>query len=107
MPAISDAVNAATRFGFAARGDDLSLIAKDPRDWVLGQLTQRPAALPGDLPSSETMVAAQLEMRRDKGNEDAKKAFQERAKSVYFAEIAARVGAAVASDAPLLERLTQ
>jgi uncharacterized protein (DUF1800 family) len=107
MPAIADAVNAATRFGFAARGSDLSVIAKDPRGWVLGQLGARPAALPGDLPTAQAMVAAQFEMQRDKGNEEAKRAFQERAKSVYFAEIAARLGAAVASDAPLLERLTQ
>jgi uncharacterized protein (DUF1800 family) len=107
MQASGDAVNAATRFGFAARGGDLALIAKDPRGWVLGQLAQQPAALPGDLPSAQTMVVAEFEMRRDKGNEDAKRAFQERAKSVYFAEIAARIGVAVASEAPLLERLTQ
>jgi uncharacterized protein (DUF1800 family) len=107
MQASGDAVNAATRFGFAARGGDLALIAKDPRGWVLGQLAQQPAALPGDLPSAQTMVVAEFEMRRDKGNEDAKRAFEERAKSVYFAEIAARIRAAVASESPLLERLTQ
>src|SRR5579864_8305474 len=95
MPAITDAANAATRFGFAARGSDLSAIAKDPRGWVLAQLAARPAAPPGDLPSAQTMVVAEFEMRRDKGNEDARRAFQERAKTVYFAEIAARVGAAV------------
>jgi uncharacterized protein (DUF1800 family) len=107
MRPIGDAVTAATRFGFAARGSDLAVIAKDPRGWVLSQLAERPAALPGDLPSAQSMVAAEFEMRRDKGNEEARRAFQERAKSVYFAEIAARVGAAAASEAPLLERLTQ
>jgi uncharacterized protein (DUF1800 family) len=107
MPAIGDAVTAATRFGFAARAGDLALIARDPRGWVLGQLAQRAAPLPGDLPSAATMVVAEFEMRRDKGDTAAKRAFEERTKSVYLAEIAARLGAAIASETPLLERLTQ
>jgi uncharacterized protein (DUF1800 family) len=106
MPAIGDAVTAATRFGFAARAGDLAVIARDPRGWVLGQLARRPAPLAGDLPSAATMVVAEFEMRRDKGDTEAKRAFAERAKSVYLAEIGARLGAAIASETPLLDRLT-
>ncbi len=52
------------------------------------------------------MVVAELEMRRDKGDEAGKREFNERVRAVYLAEIAARANAAVTSDAPLLERLT-
>lgn len=108
MPTVaaSDAIVAATRFGFAARTGDLAAIGRDPRGWVLQQLEQRPAPLPSNLPDSATMVVAELEMRRDKGDETAKRDFNERVKAVYLAEVDARVGAAVASETPLLERLT-
>jgi uncharacterized protein (DUF1800 family) len=103
----SDALVAATRFGFAPKGD-LAAIAGDPRGWVLGQLGKAPAPLPGNLPGSASMVAAEFEMRRDKrdGDDAAMRAFNERVKAVYLAEIAARIDAAVTSDTPLLERMT-
>jgi len=109
MPPISasDALIAATRFGFAPRGD-LEAIGHDPRGWVLGQLGKAPAPLPGNLPSAASMVTAEFEMRRDERDKDdgAKRDFDARVKAVYLAEIAARIDAAVASDTPLLERLT-
>jgi uncharacterized protein (DUF1800 family) len=106
--AASDAVTAATRFGFGARPGDLDAIAHDPRGWVLGQLGKAPAPLQGNLPDSASMVVAELEMRRDRrgGDEAAKRAFNERVRAVYLAEIAARLDAAVASATPLVERLT-
>jgi uncharacterized protein (DUF1800 family) len=110
MPSIvaSDAVTAATRFGVAARPGELAEIGRDPRGWVLAQLARRAAPLPGNLPSSATMVAAEFEMRRDKPDDDnAKRDFNTRVKAVYLAEIAARSAAAVASDTPLLERMTR
>ncbi len=109
MPPISasDALIAATRFGFAPRGD-LAAIGRDPRGWVLGQLAKPAAPLPGNLPSAASMVTAEFEMRRDERDKDdgAKRDFDARVKAVYLAEIAARIDAAVASDTPLLERLT-
>src|SRR5690348_14218733 len=104
----SDAVTAAMRFGLGARPGELDRIARDPRGSVLGQLGNAPAALPGNLPDSANMVVAELEMRRDKrsGDEEAKRAFNERVRAVYLAEIAARLDAAVASETPLVERLT-
>lgn len=108
MPPIAaaDALTAATRFGFAARAGDLATIGRDPRGWVLAQLSRPPALLPG-LPSSAAMVVAEFEMRQDKRDDpEAKRQFNERVKAVYTAEIAARVNAAATSEAPLLERLT-
>jgi uncharacterized protein (DUF1800 family) len=110
MPAVamSDALTAATRFGFAAKGDDLKVIAQDPRGWALRQLAHPAAPLPSNLPSSAAMVAAEFEMQRDQrqGDEEAKRAYNERVKAVYLAEIAARVDAAAQSETPLLERVT-
>jgi uncharacterized protein (DUF1800 family) len=105
----SDALTAATRFGFGARPGELDAIARDPRGWVLGQLGEAPPPLPGNLPNSASMVVVELEMRRDKrDNKDdgAKREFNERVRAVYLAEIAARTDVAVASETPLLERLT-
>src|SRR5579863_9985531 len=108
MPPISstDALTAAIRFGFAARGGDLAAIGRDPRGWVMGQLARPPAPLTGNLPNAAMMVAAELEMRRQKDNPEAKRSFGERVKAVYLAEIDARTKAAVASETPLLERMT-
>ncbi len=106
MPATAAALIAATRFGFAARPGDLGAIGRDPRGWVLGQLAHPPAPLPGNLPPGQSMVVAELEMRRDKREDGAKLAFNERVKAVYQAEIAARLAAAAQSETPLLERLT-
>jgi uncharacterized protein (DUF1800 family) len=106
MPPIIDAVTAATRFGFAAKSGDIEVIARDPRGWVLGQLARPPAPAAGDLPTAAAMVTAELEMRRNKGDLDARHAFEERAKAAYIAEMGARLDAAIASDTPLLDRLT-
>src|SRR6185437_3264064 len=78
MPVNSAALIAATRLGFAARGEDLAAIGRDPRGWALVQLELRAPPLPGELPDSASMVVAEVE---------------------------ARIGAAAASDTPLLERL--
>jgi uncharacterized protein (DUF1800 family) len=105
MPDTS-ALIAATRLGFAARADDLATIGRDPRGWALAQLARRAPPLPGDLPGAAVMAAAEFEFRRDKRDDpDAKRDFNQRIKTVYLAEIAARTNAAATSDAPLLERL--
>jgi uncharacterized protein (DUF1800 family) len=99
------ALTAATRFGCGPRPGDLDIIARDPYGWVLRQLDKRPAALAGDLPASAEMVTALLTVRRDK-DQDEKREASQRFREVYLAEIEARVAAAVASETPLLERLT-
>lgn len=104
--ALTKALTAATRFGFAPRAGELAAIAHDPQGWALRQLDQRPMALDSSLPSSAPMVAAMLEARRDKSDEG-KKRENEQLRALYLAEIAARVNAAAASGAPLLERMTR
>jgi uncharacterized protein (DUF1800 family) len=98
------AIIATTRFGFAARERDLAAVAGDPRGWVLGQLAHRPAQLPASLPSSASMVAAMLQARQDKKAGEQTGAKDE-LRAVFFAEIGARMNAAIASENPLLERL--
>ncbi len=100
----AEAVIATSRFGFAAREGELAAVADDPRGWVRGQLRHRPAQLPASLPSAAAMVAATLQARQDKKageTSDAKDALR----AVFFAEIGARMNAAIASETPLLERL--
>lgn len=105
MPVNSAALVAATRLGFAAGPGELAQIGRDPRGWAMAQLARRAPPLGGDLPSSASMVVAEFEMRRDKGDLEAKRAFNERVRQVYLAEIDARFRAAAFGDEPLLERL--
>lgn len=100
-----EAIVAAARFGYAARGDELAAIAADPRGWVTRQIDQPvQPAFPADLPPSQRMVAALLQMRRDKQQTD-RKAFNDQVRDVYFAELTARTNAAVSSPTPVIERL--
>jgi len=105
----NEAIIAATRFGFAARGGDLGQIGRDPRGWVLAQLAHRPTPLPANLPASAQMVAAEFTMRdnRRNGDEATKRDFNQQMRAVYLDEIAARTKAAAESETPLLERLTR
>jgi uncharacterized protein (DUF1800 family) len=100
------AIIATTRFGFAARGSDLANVAHDPRGWVLQQLQRRPATLAASLPQSSRGVADMLEARQERKEKIGdSKAVQDALRQVYVAEVGARLNAAIASDAPLLERL--
>jgi uncharacterized protein (DUF1800 family) len=101
------ALIAATRFGFAARPGELAGLAQDPRGAVLKQLAGPAPALSGDLPSGSEMTALFFAARRDKRAPQDRKEFNERVTSVYFSEIEARLGAAVTSDRPFVERLVQ
>src|SRR5260221_295890 len=100
----AEAVIATSRFGFAARDGELAAVADDPRGWVRGQLRHRPAQLPASPPCAAAMGAATLQACQDKKageTSDAKDALR----AVFFAEIGARMNAAIASETPLLERL--
>ncbi|MDB5405327.1 MAG: hypothetical protein JWL84_239 [Rhodospirillales bacterium] len=101
------AIIATSRFGFAARGDDLAAASRDPRGWVLAQLDRPAAPLPSDLPTAARMVVAELEVRRDRQQGDKNGAMVERVeiRETYLAEVGARLNAAIASDTPLRDRL--
>ena len=107
---LTNALVAATRFGFAPKPGELSSIAQDPRGWVLHQLEAKPAILDPSLPASAGMVAEMLQARQDfakNKDPDSRKAENQRLRAVYLAEVDARLHAAVDSDAPLQERLTR
>ena len=108
--ALTNALVATTRFGFAPAPGQLQTIGGDRRGWVLQQLNARLAMLDSSLPTSAAMVAEMLRNRQDaKQNktDDFKKAENERLRAIYLAEVDARNNAAIASDAPLLERMTR
>jgi uncharacterized protein (DUF1800 family) len=107
---LTKALTAATRFGDGPRPGELRIIAGDPRGWAMQQLDAAPAPLRADgLSDSATLTAAFLTARRERRDttDEGRKAENERIRAVYFAESGARLGAAVASDKPLLERLTR
>ncbi|HLI20219.1 MAG TPA: DUF1800 domain-containing protein [Stellaceae bacterium] len=108
--ALTDALVATTRFGFAPAPGQLETIANDPRGWVLQQLNAQPASLDPSLPSGAAMVAELLQMRQEAKqtkSDDSKKAENKRLRAIYLAEVEARNAAAITSDAPLLERMTR
>ena len=108
--ALTNALVAATRFGYAPRPGELSTIAQDPRGWALHQLDAKPAMLDPSLPAAPGMVAEMLQARQDfrkNKDPDFKKKENQRLRAVYLAELDARLHAAVDSDAPLQERLTR
>jgi uncharacterized protein (DUF1800 family) len=108
--ALTNALVAAMRFGYAPRAGELSTIAQDPRGWALHQLDAKSALLDPSLPAAPGMVAEMLQARQDfrkQNDPDAKKAENQRLRAVYLAEIDARTHAAVDGDAPLQERLTR
>src|SRR6185437_7560855 len=108
--ALTNALVAATRFGYAPRPGELATIAQDPRGWVLHQLDAKPATFDLSLPASAGMVAEMLQARqefRKQNDPDAKKGENQRLRAVYLAELDARTHAAVDGDAPLHERLTR
>jgi uncharacterized protein (DUF1800 family) len=103
--ALTKAVVATTRFGFAAKEGELVRVARDPQGWVLLQLDRPPVRLDGDLPAAAPMVAAMLEARRNK-SEEGRRQENQRLRAIYLAELEARVKVAATTDAPFLERLT-
>jgi uncharacterized protein (DUF1800 family) len=115
--ALSSAI-AANRFGLGARPGELASIGGDGRDWLLAQLKGGPPALADtSLRSSQQILASALDLRRE--IQAAKKAADEGAqngvlqkipqllKPIYVSEVTARMSAAVASERPFVERLTQ
>jgi uncharacterized protein (DUF1800 family) len=124
------AVLASTRFGFAARPGELEAVARDPKGWVLGQLGRKPVLPAGALVSSAQAVTMTLEARKER--QSAKRAeagaeprsprrqapgpaasaveapqpgMRDEMRGIYVAEVSARINAAIASDAPLQERM--
>ena len=119
MNSTLSAVIAANRFGLGARPGDLASIAADGRGWLTAQLGGAPPLLAdAGLRSSVDILADALRLRREIQQarnsavaDDAQNAVQQRLpqflKPIYVSEATARLAAAVASERPFLERLTQ
>lgn len=112
----------ANRFGLGSRPRELSAIGGDGRDWLRAQLKGSPPRI-GDAqlrPSSDILAEA-LDLRRDIRVSQEAAASTEVAQSesgalmkvpqllrpIYVAEATTRLRHAVATDRPLVERLTQ
>ena len=119
MNSTLSAVIAANRFGLGARPGELASIAADGRGWLTAQLGGAPPLLAdAGLRSSVDILADALRLRREIQQarnsavaDDAQTAVQQRLpqflKPIYVSEATARLAAAVASERPFLERLTQ
>ena len=96
---------AASRFGLGPRPGDLDRIAPDPQGWLEAQLadpTRIPAALAGDGPAGDQLAQLrQLLLNRKAKPEE----FRQLQRAVYLAEATARTEAAIAAEAPFIERL--
>jgi uncharacterized protein (DUF1800 family) len=104
------AVIAANRFGLGARPGELAEIGTDPKGWLKAQLAPR-AALPTPIAAlsgtKERLDALPTAMG---GGAEAQKnviqAALKQAREDYPKDAAARLQAAIASDTPIVERLT-
>ena len=112
QPSFTSAI-AANRFGLGARPGELAAIGADARDWLLAQLKGGAPALPDStLQSSVQILASALRLRRDiqaerKAGEDVQQKLPQFLKPIYVSEVTARFAAAVATERPFVERLTQ
>jgi uncharacterized protein (DUF1800 family) len=118
---------AANRFGLGARPGELAAIGDDARGWLRAQLLAPPPLLASaQLRSSAQILADALELRRERqaarqaqaaasaggsdaaaAQNDAQQKLPQFLRPIYVTEATARFGQAVATDRPLLERLTQ
>ena len=114
-PPPADAVTALRRFGLGPRPGDLARVAGDPRGYALQSIANPGAAsLPAspDLPATPRLLADFEDMRimravaRTFGSPQVQAAGGGAgARRIVLAEAAARIGRAVATDTPLVERL--
>lgn len=115
-----DAVLAANRFGLGPRPGDLAEIARDPRGWVLAQLTM-PSPAPGNAVGAEriTLFVNTRNLRQDiraaqrqEGAPTQRPPAQAQApvatplRDLYVEDMAARTRNLITTTAPLRERLT-
>jgi uncharacterized protein (DUF1800 family) len=108
----SDTTIAANRFGLGARPGDLAAIGGDARGWLKAQLRGAPPAVAGaGLQATPALLAQAAELRRERAAQKAESAaalqLPGSLRSVYVAEARARLAAAVSSERPFLERITQ
>ncbi len=107
---LPQALIATQRFGLGARPGELSKLANDPQGWLIDQIGKG-VALSGIQPSAERVVVI-AEMRQDlremkQANQKSSDAFAQlksQQRDFYLGDVAARLQAATASEAPFAER---
>jgi uncharacterized protein (DUF1800 family) len=113
-PTLAGAI-AANRFGLGARPGELARVGSDARGWLTAQLGGGAPHLQGsELRNSADILSQALELRR--ANHDARAAQNADAaavmkvaqlyKPIYVDETNARLGEALTTERPLIERLT-
>ena len=97
---------AAERFGYGARSDELSGIARDPKGWLRAQIDAETADPPSlkRLPPSAEQIARVMEARR-LGNERLMQRTRKSMRQQSKREAGLRTLSAVVSDFPFRERL--
>jgi uncharacterized protein (DUF1800 family) len=125
---------AANRFGLGARPGELGRIGAHAPDWLIAQLKGAPPVLPdAGLPTSQSVLAQTIEIRRerrDAGGKKAQRANTDRDdagedpgaraaairnllklpqiyRPIYISEATARLRHAATTDRPFVERITQ
>ncbi|HET6158858.1 MAG TPA: DUF1800 domain-containing protein [Dongiaceae bacterium] len=107
---MTQALIATQRFGLGAGPGELAQVASDPRGWLQSQIgVDEP--IPGITSSAERVVAlaeARQEVRAmkqaDAKNSDAFAQLKAQQRDAYLSDVSARLGAAIASEAPFAER---
>ena len=114
---------AANRFGLGARPRELTVIGADGRDWLRAQLTTAPLLADAALRPSADILAQGLVLQRqiqaarrgrlanaaasDAATAAVVQKLPQYLKPIYVSEVTARLGAAVSSERPFVERLVQ
>src|SRR3954463_10443220 len=101
---------AANRFGLGARPGEIEEASRDPKAWLLSQLTRaEDGARFADLPTTKVLLGQpekQQQARRAQDKE-AIKAFLMEARQSYLREMAARLLVGFETQSPLRERLVR
>ncbi|HSY07236.1 MAG TPA: DUF1800 domain-containing protein [Steroidobacteraceae bacterium] len=113
-----DAAIAANRFGLGARPGELARIGGDARGWLAAQLAGgAPRLQGGELKGSADILSQAVQLRRERHDARATGAAQnadvaavmkiaQLYRPIYVNETNARIGEALTTERPLLERLT-
>jgi uncharacterized protein (DUF1800 family) len=111
---------ATNRFGFGARPGELASVGRDAQGWLAAQLKGAVPSITGEgLRTSTDILAQVIQLRRDRRAARRSAASSPETKApdvmkigelyrpIYLAEVTARMRAAVSTDRPFIERLTQ
>lgn len=103
-----EAVTATRRFGVGARPGELTAVADDPKGWVLAQLSAATRGEEAGLPGSREIVHTLVHIyarQPELGISETASLMLDYTRQVFDAERRWRLGAALSTSTPLIERL--